>query len=68
MIDGVAMNVPLLSQVFRDAGTSCGRINQRFYMDASLLQGIFQRCSDKESRSSISGLVRGIAAGPDEIR
>lgn len=23
---------------------------------------------DEESRSSISGLVRGIAAGPDEIR
>jgi hypothetical protein len=38
------------------------------YMDASLLQGIFQLCSDEESRSSISGLVRGNAAGPDEIR
>ena len=44
------------------------RLNQRFYMDASLLQGIFQRCSDEESRSSISGLARGIAADPDEIR
>lgn len=40
----------------------------RFYMDASLLQGIFQLCSDEESRSSISGLVRDIVAGPDEIR
>jgi hypothetical protein len=38
------------------------------YMDASLLQGIFQLCSDEESRSSISGLVCNIAAGPDEIR
>jgi hypothetical protein len=38
------------------------------YMDASLLQGIFQLCSDEESRSSISGLACSIAAGPDEIR
>jgi hypothetical protein len=37
------------------------------YMDASLLQGIFSKFR-RGSRSSISGLVRGIAAGPDEIR
>jgi hypothetical protein len=28
----------------------------------------FSACSDEESCSSISGLVRGNAAGPDEIR
>lgn len=27
----------------------------------------FQHCSDEESRSSTSGLVRGNAIGPDEI-
>lgn len=44
------------------------RTDQRFYMDAPFLQGIFLRFSDEESCISISGLACGIAAGPDEIR